>query len=137
MTLIWQSGAMINDNILKNEALLWKQRWIATNEKPRSFIDALNLRDKSIFLNIFNILERVPFCQYQSPLRNEVFQHWNVSRRREIPIDIEEAINKFAEKNRRLVLWSIMYELIFLNITNKGIFFISSMPQMRGQEKGN
>lgn len=53
----WPNIIDFNDNILKKEALLWKQRWIDTNEKPRNFIDALNLCDKSIFPNIFNILK--------------------------------------------------------------------------------
>lgn len=124
ITMQWPDIVHINDIIIKKEALLWKQRWVGLDERPQTFIDALNLCDKTVFPNIHNILKicaTVPVTiatpersfstlkRIKTYLRNMTGEKRlnglaHLSIHREIPINIDEVINKFAEKNRKLHL---------------------------------
>lgn len=122
--LQWPDIVIINDNIVKKEALLWKQRWVGSTEKSNNFIDALNHCDQAIFPNIYTIIKTcatVPVTiatpersfstlkRIKTYLRNSTGETRlnglaTLSIHREIPIMIEEVIAKFSEKNRRLAL---------------------------------
>lgn len=55
--LQWPDIITISDSIVKKEVLLWKQRWIAMEERPLTFIDALNFCDSSLFPSTHTILK--------------------------------------------------------------------------------
>lgn len=122
--LQWPEIINVNDAIVKKEALLWKQRWVNVDEKPRNFIDALNHCNQTVFPNIYNILKvcctlpvtiATPERSFSSLkriktyLRNSTGQNRlnglaHLSIHREIPITVDEVTTKFAEKNRTLPL---------------------------------
>lgn len=125
----WPDFINANDNIVKKEALFWKQRWVDSDEQPNNFIDALNFCDKRIFPNIFNILKicaTLPVTiatpersfstlkRIKTYLRNVTGQNRlnglaHMSIHREVPLNVEEIIEKFAQKNRRLSLSEFHY----------------------------
>lgn len=47
--------SVVSKSIVKKEALLWKQKWIDAQHKPRNFIDALNFCKRNNFPNIHKI----------------------------------------------------------------------------------
>lgn len=120
----WPEITIVNDNIVKKEALLWKQKWLSSDQKPQTFIDAFNLCDKNVFQNVNAILKvcatlpvtiATPERSFSSLkriktyLRNSIGEYRlnglaHLSIHRDIPITVEEVANKFAEKNRTLAL---------------------------------
>lgn len=46
-----------NDDVIKKESYLWQQKWRSAEEKPNTFIDAMNLCNELVFPNIFTILK--------------------------------------------------------------------------------
>lgn len=102
-----------------------EKKWVVSSlEKPRNFIDSLNLCDEIFFPNIYNILYAsatltVTTCtpersfstlrRLKDYLRNTMNENRlnglaQMNIHREIKIDIEQVINKFADKNRKIPL---------------------------------
>lgn len=120
----WSKITDENDNIVKKEALLWKLKWEKINEKPETFIDSLCECNISIFPNVYKILQvcaTIPVTvatversfstlkRIKTYLRNSTIETRlnglaTISIHREIKIDTERIIDKFCEKNRKLVL---------------------------------
>lgn len=124
ITMQWPEIITVHDNIVKKEALLWKQRWIGLDERPQNFIDALNLCNQSVFPNIYNILKlccalpvtiATPERSFSTLKRTKTYLRnstgekrlnglAHLSIHREIEITTDEVINKFAQKNRKMDL---------------------------------
>lgn len=120
----WPNVINTSDNICKKESLLWKQKWLNREELPRSFIDSLNYCDDSVFPNIHNILKlcaTLPVTvatpersfstlkRIKTNIRNSTGEDRlnglaTLSIHREIKIGPEEVIDKFAQKNRKMLL---------------------------------
>lgn len=110
--------------VIKKEALLWQQKWIGRKERPFTFIDSLNFCEESAFPNIHTILQicaTLPVSvataersfstlkRIKTYLRNSMGQiRLNglalMSIHRDIKIEINEVLNIFKEKNRKMSL---------------------------------
>lgn len=111
-------------DVAKKEALLWQMRWISADEKPNTFIDALNLCDENMYPNVFDILKicaTIPVTvattersfstlkRIKTYLRNTTSENRlnglaALSIHREIQITADEVIDKFKQKNRKMLL---------------------------------
>lgn len=120
----WPIINTTSDNVIKKEALLWQQRWICSNELPNTFIEALNMCNKSVFPNmkvILKICATIPVTtatversfstlrRLKNYLRNTTSESRlnglaAMSIQREIEIDIENVIDIFAQKPRKIDL---------------------------------
>lgn len=52
-----------NDDVIKKESYLWQQKWRSAEEKPNTFIDAMNLCNELVFPNFYNSKD---LCNYPS-----------------------------------------------------------------------
>lgn len=124
ISMQWPNALETCDIICKKEALLWKQRWVGVDEIPRTFIEALQLCNKVMFPNIhnflkigttlpvtvssversFSTLKRTKTYLRNSTQENRLNGLALLSIHREIPVEVEEVINRFAQKNRKLAL---------------------------------
>lgn len=113
-----------NDDVIKNESNLWQQKWKGADDKPETFIDAINFCNELIFPNIFKILKicaTIPVTvatiersfstlkRIKTYLRNSTGENRltglaSLSIHRDINVETEEVIGMFREKNRRLPL---------------------------------
>lgn len=120
----WPKATEISDTVVKTEALLWQQLCNAMKEKPFTFIDALNKCNKNIFPNIYNIIKicaTLPVTvasaersfstlkRIKTYLRNSIGENRlnglaTMAIHREIILSPEEVLDKFCEKNRKLLL---------------------------------
>lgn len=124
ISMQWPNMLTTSNIICKNEVLLWQQKWIDVDEKPRTFFDALQLCNEVLFSNTYAILKigaTLPVTvssversfstlkRIINYLRNSTGEsRLNglalLSIHREVPIKIEEVIDRFAQKNRRMAL---------------------------------
>lgn len=120
----WPDLANTSDSVLRSEALLWQQKWLGLDDRPKSFIDTINICNKSVFPNIYNMLKvccTIPVTvataersfstlkRLKTYLRNSTGERRLnglalMSIHRDIGIDVQEVINKFAAKHRRIPL---------------------------------
>lgn len=120
----WPTVTTSIGSIIKKEILLWRQRWIAVEERPSNFIDALNVCDKALFPHVhkflkigatlavtiasnersFSTLRRLKDWQRNTIGEERLNSCALLSIHREIDVTIEEVIDKFAEKRRKFPL---------------------------------
>lgn len=113
-----------DENVVKKEALLWQQKWISANDTPNCFIEALNFCNRAIFPNIHTLLKicaTIPVTtataersfstlkRLKTYLRNTISEERlnglaQMNIHREIDINIEEVVDRFASKNRKMEL---------------------------------
>lgn len=120
----WPIISDVNENIVKKEALLWKQKWVASEELPRNFIDALNLCNIFIFPNVYNILKacatlpvtvastersfstlkRIKTYLRNSTCENRLNGLATLNIHRDITLTTDAVMDIFKEKNRKISL---------------------------------
>lgn len=120
----WANVSTAYDTVCKQEIVLWKQKWIDIDNKPRTFIDALQFCDEVMFPNVysflkigsslpvtvssversFSSLKRIKTYLRNSTEENRLNGLALMSIHRGIPLKINDVIERFAEKNRRISL---------------------------------
>jgi len=119
MSKQWSVVISSCENVLNKEVLLWKQRWIAAEDKlPCTFIDAINCCDELLFPKVYQYLkigatlpvtvasvERsfLTLKRLKSYLRDSMGENrlnglTHLSIHREIPIKSSEVVDIFSEK---------------------------------------
>lgn len=96
-----------------NELLLWRQRWVGAETRPNTFIESLNLCNDALFkfLKIGATLavtiassERLKKWIRNSTGEDRLNGLAQMSSNRHIDIKVEEVIERFAQKQRRIDL---------------------------------
>lgn len=120
----WPNASIAYDTVCKQEIVLWKQKWIDVDDKPRTFIDALRFCDELMFPNVhsllkigsslpvtvssversFSSLKRIKTYLRNSTQENRLDGLALMSIHRDIRLNINEIIDRFAQKNRRILL---------------------------------
>lgn len=122
----WPDIETDSDIVIKKEVLLWQRKWIDVDAKkrPKNFIDSLNACNQSFYANVYNMLKHcatIPITiatpertfstlkRVKTYLRNSMKENRlsglaHLSMHREVEIDLEEVIQRFKEKNRRISL---------------------------------
>lgn len=110
--------------VYKSEMMLWKLKWLEVDEKPRTFIDALRMCDDTMFPNVyiflkigaslpitvssiehsFSTLKRIKTYLRNSTEEARLNGLAHMSIHRDIPLKIDQIIDRLAQKNRRILL---------------------------------
>lgn len=120
----WIDASKDYDYVCKSEVMLWKQKWLEVDDKPRTFIDALQLCDEVMFPNVysflkigaclpvtvssversFSTLKRIKTYLRNSTEENRLNGLAHLSIHRYIPLKVDQIIDRFAQKNRKIEL---------------------------------
>lgn len=138
LLLQWPDDSISSDIIVKKEALLWQRKWISTDEKPKNFIESLNICNQSLFPNIyymlktcatipvtvataeryFPTLKRVKTYTRNTMEENRLNELVMLSIHRDIETDTEEVIRDFDKKKTEesICSWLIFRYIIYNKI---------------------